>query len=105
MRRNFVNPLTRIAGVGLASLVAAALHPPSASLRTQRSRRRGPTSCESSGNRILRAAYNRGDAKAVASQWSDSGEWISPAWRSGSRKGGHPEGTAKLVCRKQKCPH
>lgn len=25
------------------------------------------------------AAYNRGDAKAVASHWSDSGEWISPS--------------------------
>ncbi|MGO9113110.1 MAG: YybH family protein [Thermoguttaceae bacterium] len=25
------------------------------------------------------AAYNRGDAKAVAAKWSDSGEWISPA--------------------------
>jgi uncharacterized protein (TIGR02246 family) len=24
------------------------------------------------------AAYNRGDAKAVAAHWSDSGEWISP---------------------------
>jgi uncharacterized protein (TIGR02246 family) len=25
------------------------------------------------------AAYNRGDAKAVAAFWSDSGEWISPS--------------------------
>ena len=25
------------------------------------------------------AAYNRGDAKAVAAHWSDSGEWISPS--------------------------
>ena len=25
------------------------------------------------------AAYNRGDAKAVAAHWSESGEWISPA--------------------------
>ncbi|MGA2620027.1 MAG: SgcJ/EcaC family oxidoreductase [Thermoguttaceae bacterium] len=25
------------------------------------------------------AAYNRGDAKAVASHWSDSGQWISPS--------------------------
>lgn len=25
------------------------------------------------------AAYNRGDAKAVAAHWSDSGQWISPA--------------------------
>jgi uncharacterized protein (TIGR02246 family) len=25
------------------------------------------------------AAYNRGDAKAVADHWSDRGEWISPA--------------------------
>ena len=25
------------------------------------------------------AAYNRGDAKAVASHWSESGEWISPS--------------------------
>ena len=25
------------------------------------------------------AAYNRGDAKAVAALWSDSGEWISPS--------------------------
>src|SRR5208337_2132615 len=25
------------------------------------------------------AAYNRGDAKAVAAHWSASGEWISPA--------------------------
>lgn len=24
------------------------------------------------------AAYNRGDAKAVAAHWSDSGEWVSP---------------------------
>ena len=25
------------------------------------------------------AAYNRGDAKAVAAHWSDSGEWVSPS--------------------------
>lgn len=25
------------------------------------------------------AAYNRGDAKAVAAHWSESGEWISPS--------------------------
>jgi len=25
------------------------------------------------------AAYNRGDAKAVAAHWSDSGEWLSPS--------------------------
>jgi len=25
------------------------------------------------------AAYNRGDAQAVASHWSDTGEWVSPA--------------------------
>jgi uncharacterized protein (TIGR02246 family) len=25
------------------------------------------------------AAYNRGDAKAVAAHWSDSGDWLSPA--------------------------
>ena len=25
------------------------------------------------------AAYNRGDAKAVAAHWSDSAEWISPS--------------------------
>ena len=25
------------------------------------------------------AAYNRGDAKAVAQFWSDKGEWISPS--------------------------
>jgi uncharacterized protein (TIGR02246 family) len=27
------------------------------------------------------AAYNRGDAKAVAAHWSQSGEWISPSGR------------------------
>ncbi|MCR4415648.1 MAG: hypothetical protein NUV77_24820, partial [Thermoguttaceae bacterium] len=25
------------------------------------------------------AAYNRGDAKGVASHWSESGHWISPS--------------------------
>ena len=33
------------------------------------------------------AAYNRGDAKAVAAHWSESGEWISP---SGQRFQGKP---------------
>ena len=33
------------------------------------------------------AAYNRGDPKAVASHWSESGEWISP---SGQRFQGRP---------------
>ena len=32
-------------------------------------------------------AYNRGDARAVAAQWSETGEWISP---SGQRFQGRP---------------
>ena len=40
------------------------------------------------------AAYNRGDAKAVAAHWSDSGEWISPSGQAVRGETGHREGNA-----------
>ena len=86
MRRNFVNPLTRIAGVGLALLVAA--------LFDARLLRCGRKEACGWGRRVaIRAAiesyvaaYNRGDAKAVASHWSDSGGVDQPRRASGSRE-------------------
>ena len=55
-------------------------------------------------------AYNRGDAKAVAAHWSESGEWISPSGRTVPGKTGHRGGDGGLVRREQrvcglKCDH
>src|SRR5271157_3464964 len=80
MHRNFANPITRTAGVCLLLFVAAAL------LLCDCSAAEAEKPAAGAEESAIRAAidsyvtaYNRGDAKAVAAHWSESGEWISPA--------------------------
>ncbi len=80
MHRTLLNPTTRTVGVCLAPFVAATLllHVCSAA-----EVKKPVAGAEESAVRATIdsyvAAYNRGDAKAVAAHWSDSGEWISPS--------------------------
>ena len=80
MHRTFVKPIPRIAGICLASFVAAALL---LYVYSKAEAEKPATGAEESAIRAAIesyvAAYNRGDAKAVAAHWSDSGEWLSPS--------------------------
>ncbi len=80
MHQTFANPLLRTASVCVSLFVAAALLLPFCSAAEAKKPAAG---AEESAIRATIgsyvAAYNRGDAKAVASHWSESGEWISPS--------------------------
>jgi uncharacterized protein (TIGR02246 family) len=68
---NLVRPLTIAATVLFAASAAIAREKPA------------PANAEETAIRAniasYTAAYNHGDARAVAAHWSDSGEWISPS--------------------------
>ncbi|MGO9113397.1 MAG: YybH family protein [Thermoguttaceae bacterium] len=80
MHRTFFNPATRSAGLCLAPFVlAASLFRVCSAADAEKP---GATADESAIRATIDsyvAAYNRGDAKAVAAHWSDSGEWTSPS--------------------------
>jgi uncharacterized protein (TIGR02246 family) len=80
MRNIPLKSLTGIAGRLAAAVILATLM----SAASARAAERKPAS--SADENAIRAAvesyvdaYNRGDAKAVAAQWSETGEWISPS--------------------------
>ena len=80
MHRTFVNPIPRTAGACLSLFVAAALllHVCSAA-EAEKPAAGAEESAIRAAVESYVAAYNRGDAKAVAAHWSESGEWISPS--------------------------
>ena len=88
MHRTVVNFIPRTAGVCLSLIMVAALL-----LRVCSAAEADKPAAATEESAIRAtidsyvAAYNRGDAKAVAAHWSESGEWISP---SGQRFQGRP---------------
>ncbi len=80
MHRNFVNPIRQTAGVCLSLFVVAAflLRICSAAEAEKPAAGTEESAIRATIDSYV-AAYNRGDAKAVAAHWSESGEWISPA--------------------------
>jgi uncharacterized protein (TIGR02246 family) len=81
MHQVLVNPLPGIARLCLPLFVAAAFLLPSVCSAAEA--KKAVAAAEESAVRAAIdsyvAAYNRGDARAVASHWSESGEWISPS--------------------------
>ena len=80
MPRTFANHTHRTAVACLSSFVAAALllHVCSAA-EAEKPAAGAEESPFRAAIESYVAAYNRGDAKAVAAYWSESGEWISPS--------------------------
>ena len=80
MHRYFVNPIRRTAGVCLSLfMLAAFLLRVCAAAEAEKPAAGTEESAIRATIDSYFAAYNRGDAKAVAAHWSETGEWISPS--------------------------
>jgi uncharacterized protein (TIGR02246 family) len=80
MNTNSRNRIIRTAGVCLLSLASAAIvqHEGSAAEKKKPAAGTEESAIRATIDSYV-AAYNRGDAKAVAAHWAESGEWISPS--------------------------
>jgi len=78
MNRAIVNSAFRAAGVCLWSFVVVNLLLPVCPAAEKSSAQADEAAIRAAIDSYV-AAYNRGDAKAVAALWSESGEWISPS--------------------------
>jgi uncharacterized protein (TIGR02246 family) len=78
MHRTFVNSIPRTAGVCRSLFVAAAFLP-RVCFAAEAEKPATDVSAIRAAIDSYVAAYNRGDAKAVAALWSESGEWLSPS--------------------------
>ena len=106
MHRNFVNPIRQTAGVCLSLFVVAAflLRICSAAEAEKPAAGTEESAIRATIDSYV-AAYNRGDAKAVAAHWSESGEWISPAGQRFQGKQAIEKEMQIVVQRKQGCAH
>ena len=78
MFNTFLRPLARVAGHWALAVVSSALLVAAVQAADAKPERRSEEDGIRAAVDSYVAAYNRGDAKAVASHWSESGEWISP---------------------------